>query len=148
MKKAMILALLAAGGRTGLASAGTFGAGVVVGDPTGLTGKYMMNDAQGMDFGFNLAGTAAIYGDYLWHSWNMLPQPASGRLGAYLGAGPRVQLEGDNTFTLRALAGLAYRMAPAPVEFFLEAGPAFSLNPDRNVSADVGLGARFMFGPR
>ncbi|MBI5630611.1 MAG: hypothetical protein HY921_06985 [Elusimicrobia bacterium] len=125
---------------------GSFGAGVILGDPTGLTLKTWVDDRQAFDVGVGFSGDAAFYADYLLHAWDVLPQPSQGRLGAYLGLGPRVETQRDATFGIRTLGGVDYWIANRPIELFLEAGPVFRLAPERQVDVDAGLGVRLYFG--
>lgn len=148
MKRAILVcALVLAGGDVWAQRAGLFGAGVTLGDPTGLSLKYWLDETKAVDAGVGFSGDAAFYGDFLWHSYDLLPQPDRGRLGAYVGAGPRIETERRETaLGIRTLGGLNYWIAEHPIEVFLEAGPVFRLAPDRDVDVDAGLGVRFYFG--
>jgi hypothetical protein len=125
---------------------GGFGAGVVVGDPTGLTVKTWIDSSRALDAGVGFSGEATFYADYLWHAWDVFPQPSQGKLGAYVGGGPRIETRRDAEFGLRALAGVDYWIAGRPIEVFFEAGPVLRLTPGRGVGVDGGLGVRFYFG--
>src|SRR5690349_9004520 len=105
MKILLLTAALALISVNAYAQAGKFGAGVVVGDPTGVTVKYWIDNAFAFDAGVGFSGDATFYGDLLWHSWNIIPQPERGRMGAYVGVGPRVETDRDSTVGLRTLAG-------------------------------------------
>ena len=124
------------------------GVGVIVGDPMGGTAKLWLNDTVAVDFGVGLSGDAAIWGDVLWHAWDLFPQPPQGRLGAYVGMGPRVEAANDTQFALRTMAGLTWRLPRHPIELFAEAGPVFRLTQGGAVDADGGVGVRFYFGKR
>ena len=83
-----IICMLAAGASTLRAQqAGDFGAGVILGNPTGATAKLWLTDSQALDAGLGFSTGLALYGDYLWHSWKVLPQPSQGKLPVYLGLG-------------------------------------------------------------
>lgn len=146
MRKLILASVLVTLGGTAWAQqAGQFGAGVVVGDPTGVTAKYWIDPAFAVDGGVGFSGDAAFYADLLWHTWDLLPQPQKGKLGAYVGFGPRVETDRDTTLGLRTLAGVNYWVPNHPVEIFLDAGPVFNLSPNRGVDVDAGLGVRFYF---
>jgi len=141
------LVLVAAGGNAWSQQAGQFGAGVVLGVPIGGTAKYWLNDRQAFDFGVGFGdGDTVLYGDFLWHAWNIFPQPQKGKLGAYVGVGPRLETADEAEFAIRTMAGLDYWVENNPIELFLEGGPVFRFTPSSDVSADVGLGVRFYFG--
>ena len=140
------LAGLAWAGPARAQQAGGFGAGVIVGDPTGVTVKGWLDDRHAFDAGVGFSGDAAIYADYLWHAWDLFPQPGKGRLGGYVGAGPRIETQRDTAFGIRTLGGLAYWAASHPIELFFEVGPVFRLSPESQVDVDAGLGVRFYFG--
>src|SRR5690606_19289039 len=48
---------------------GPLGLGILLGDPTGFTGKYWMDQRSAADFGlaFDFGDYFVIYGDYLYH---------------------------------------------------------------------------------
>ena len=155
----LILALivLAFGSDLWAQQAGQVGAGMIIGNPFGLTAKYWMNDTQAIDAGVGF-GSPTLFADFLWNSWTVLPQPSQGKLGGYLGAGPEIDTEHwnnehrdadhrDTNIGIRTLAGINYWTAGYPIEFFLEAGPVFQLGSDSNVDVDAALGVRFYLGP-
>ena len=141
-----LLVLLTLCGTARAQKAGSFGGGVALGDPTGLTVKYWTGRDAAIDAGVGFSGDAALYADYLWHFWD-IPQPAQGKAAVYVGAGPRLETARRTAFAIRTLAGLSYWMPRHPIELFVEAGPVFRLEPDRGVDADFGLGVRFYFRP-
>ena len=126
-------------------SAGQAGVGVNVGDPMGLTGKYWLDHTRAVDVGASFAGDLALYGDFLWNAWDIFPQPKKGRLDAYVGLGPRLELTDDNDFGIRTVAGAAYWIENHPIEVYLEAGPVFQVIPNQRVDFDASLGVRFYF---
>lgn len=154
MKKAWLLALVLGLGSVSLATAqdaagparGMLGGGVILGNPAGLTGKLWLDSSRAIDAGVGFSGDAAFYMDFLWHAWDLFPQPKTGRLGAYAGVGPRLETRRDAKFGVRTMAGLAYWLPKRPIELFVEAGPVWRVAPDTGVEADGGLGVRFYFG--
>lgn len=129
------------------ATAGDIGFGVVVGEPIGGSAKLWLDDRLAGDFGAGFSeGNAAFWGDALWHDWTLLPQPKEGRLGLYLGAGPQLRTGDDERFGIRTIAGVSYRLAGHPLEFFAEAGPLFRLTQGGHVDAVGGAGLRVYVG--
>ena len=86
-----------------------------------------------------------VYGDYLWHGWDVIPQPSEGKAPVYLGLGAQVRTFHDAEFGLRAVAGAAYWLPRRPVEIFLEVVPVFRLTPGTSVGMGAGLGLRYYF---
>jgi hypothetical protein len=125
--------------------AGSVGAGVVLGNPTGVTGKVWIDGRQAVDVGLGYSTELAVYGDYLWHEWKTLPQPAEGRLPIYLGLGAQVRNMPSLELGIRTVAGAAYWLPRSPVEIFLEVVPVFRLTPGQSVGLDAGLGLRYYF---
>lgn len=122
------------------------GAGVIAGDPIGGTAKLWFNQDYALDLGVGFSGSTVLWGDMLWHAWNLLPQPEEGKLGVYFGAGPRLETGDDPEFGVRTIAGVSWRLKRQPIEFFIEAGPVFVVNRGGGVDADAGLGVRLYLG--
>ena len=148
MKKKLItgccMLMLAAGARA--QQAGKVGLGIIAGSPTGMTAKYWLDDTVAIDGGIGFSDNAVFYGDLLFNSWDLFPQPKKGKLAGYVGLGPRLETASDPQFGILTVAGLSYWVQNHPIEFFAEAGPVFRLAPDQDVDADGGLGVRFYFG--
>lgn len=148
MKKILIALVLAAAASPASAQ-GSFtevGAGVIAGDPIGGTAKLWLNRDYAIDLGVGFSGSTVLWGDILYHAWNVLPQPSEGKLGLYFGAGPRLETANDAEFGVRTIVGAAWRMSRHPLEFFVEAGPVFLLTQGGGVDADGGVGVRFYLG--
>ncbi len=128
--------------------AGAVGAGIVLGSPTGITGKLWIDGSRALDAGLGFGSDLSLYGDYLWHSWKVLPQPAEGKLPAYLGLGAQIGDSHHNNLGLRAVAGIAYWLPHDPVEIFFDIVPVlhFSHGGGTDVTASIGL--RYYFGRR
>lgn len=127
--------------------AGQMGGGVILGRPIGGTAKYWFKDTQGAGVGIGSDdGDFTFWGDYSWHSWDILPQPRQGTLGASLSLGGRFRDKKDEEFGFRTLAGLSYWFPKNPLELFLEVGPRFDV--DGDVEFDGGVGVRYYFGRR
>lgn len=125
--------------------AGDAGVGVILGAPTGITGKLWLDGSKAVDIGLGWHSELTVYGDYLWHGWDVLPQPPEGKMPVYLGLGAQVRTYRDAEFGLRAVAGIAYWLPRHPVELFLEIVPVFRLMPGTSVGLDAGLGLRYYF---
>ena len=148
MKKKILLSfvcLLAAAAPARAQKKGDAGVGVILGAPTGVTGKLWLDGTKAIDAGLGWNSELTVYGDYLWHGWDVLPQPSQGKLPVYLGLGAQVRTYRDAEFGVRAVAGIAYWLPSHPVEIFLEAVPVFFLTRDPGVGFDAGVGLRYYF---
>lgn len=147
MKVALLalVCLVAAASPSWAQKAGDFGAGVVLGAPTAVTAKLWLDDKRAVDAGLGWNSELTVYGDYLWHGWDVLPKPSQGKLPIYLGLGAQVRTYRDAEFGLRAVAGVAYWLPNDPIELFLELVPVFRLSPGTSVGAEAGAGLRYYF---
>ena len=127
-----------------------FGIGVIAGQPTGITLKYMLNDTHGIDFGAGWRTSENnqyhVYGDYLYHLNDLITVP-KGQLPLYVGLGARwlVRDDKDDKFGLRLPLGVEYLFANAPLGAFAEVVPVLNLSPDTDFDLEGGIGIRFFF---
>jgi len=126
-----------------------FGAGLMLGEPTGASLKYWLSDESAIDglVGFSFDDTDfSIHADYLYHFNDLVPLDEN-RLAVYVGGGPRYRARDhrDDLFGLRTVGGVAYIFDDIPVDVFFEVGPVFDVAPDFKVRYTVGIGARFWF---
>lgn len=127
-----------------------FGAGVMAGEPTGLTFKFMLDDTHGVDFGggWETSGDDEIYiyADYLYHLNDLITVP-TGRLPLYFGGGLRFidRDKRDDKFGVRIPIGVEYLFESVPLGAFAEAVPVLNLNPDTDFDLEGGIGIRFFF---
>jgi hypothetical protein len=143
----LLIALLAGGA----ASAGEhdFGLGVIVGEPTGLSGKLWLDRRAAIDgaLAWDLSGDDAfhIHGDFLLHAWDLI-RVEKGSLPVYYGIGGRIEFEDDDDlFGLRIPLGLEYLFPSRRVDLFIEFVPILDLVPETEVRGNGGAGARFFF---
>ena len=139
-----------------------FGAGFVVGLPTGLSFAYRKDGSPiwfdaALAWRFDNGGGLLLQGDVEWtlatlHSpeWEDIHFPV------YVGVGPRflsnvgpgVTNNGsDDYLGLRVPVGMSVYHTDVPLEGFLELGPVIKLFPTTGVGFDIVVGARFYFGP-
>ncbi len=134
---------LAADGRT-------FGIGVIAGEPTGITGKYMLNETNAIDVGIGWETSGDnefhVYGDYLFHFYNLITVK-KGSLPAYVGGGLRFvdRDNNDNEFGIRIPVGIEYLFEDVALGAFAELVPVLNLTPDTDFDFEGGIGIRFYF---
>ncbi len=145
--------------------ANEFGLGLIVGEPTGPTGKLWLSHESAVDFGlaFSFDHYTLIYSDYLYHFPGAFgaSSPFAARLVPYIGIGGAMAFASDrdhgndrpyfgrgrDTFGLgiRVPLGMEW-FAPRPrLGVFAEIVPGVALIPDTSSFVDAGLGARFYF---
>ena len=137
---------------------GSFGAGLVIGEPTGLSARLYLKDDQALQVAAGYAFVSSglqINADYCIHPW-ILQTKEMYTLPAYLGAGVRAVLydagpQADDYFAigLRAVVGVVMDFKTVPMDAFLEiAGVveyAFQDDKKFGLGLNAGAGARYYF---
>lgn len=128
-----------------------FGAGIVLGEPTGLTAKVWMGEHSALDaavaWSFVGDGSLYVHGGYLFH----FASPVGideGELLPYAGAGAKVVFADDPEVAIRVPLGAGYFFEDVPIELFLEIAPGLQLFPETSVDVTGGIGGRYYFRPR
>lgn len=121
----------------------------MVGEPTGLTVKYWLNESWAVDGAiaesFHRENGLQLNSDILWHKFGLFDVP-EGRLVPYLGAGVRAKFQnGEDEFGIRFPIGVAYMFGHRPIDVFLEVAPILTHTPSVRGDFNVVLGARFWF---
>ncbi len=113
---------------SGRAEKGTFGAGLIIGEPTGITAKLYVNDDQALQAAAGFAfvgGGIHMHVDYVFHPL-ILQTRDSFVLLAYIGPGVRLiqYRDGrDNDFValgVRGVGGLLFDFKDNPLDAFVE----------------------------
>jgi len=132
-------------------AAGNVGVGLMLGSPTGLSAKYWLDQktAVDTDIGWGWGGGTTFVADYLWHdfsAFSFIKDPATdGKLAFVVGAGARVQTDGNDPFGLRAVFGLSYFFPRNPFELYAEIVPVLVLVDHPDGDLDGGVGFRYYF---
>ena len=127
-----------------------FGLGIIVGEPTGLSGKLWLSKTSAIDgavaWSFEGEDAFHLHGDYLLHSFNLI-RVDKGKLPLYYGIGGRIKFteDDDARVGLRIPVGLAYIFSGERVDIFLEIVPLLDLVPDTDFSLNGGIGVRYFF---
>ena len=127
-----------------------FGVGVIIGEPTGITIKYMLDDKSAIDagVGWETSGDNEfhIHGDYLYHMNDLIKVP-HGKLPLYFGGGLRFinREKKKNKFGIRVPVGIEYLFENVPLGAFFELVPVLNLSPDTEFDFEAGIGIRFFF---
>ena len=141
---------------------GSLGLGLIIGEPTGISGKLYLQDDQAVQaaLGFTFVnGGLHAHADYVFHPW-ILEEREAFTLPAYVGPGIRVLQHragrgADDDFRIgaRAVAGLLFDFKEIPLDVFVEVAGIVEIrfgsdNPDVNgfgLALNGGLGARYYF---
>jgi hypothetical protein len=131
-------------------SHGPIGLGIILGEPTGLTGKLLFGThgfQLHLGYGIERRGRFVLIGDYLFHFLQAIPPiQNAGRLAPYVGVGGRLGVRDDNALLgIRFPLGLAFFLRAAPIEFFVEIALGIGLIPETVAIIDGGIGGRFYF---
>jgi hypothetical protein len=159
----IVLLIIAAFGITELCAqgpkGGSFGFGIIIGEPTGLTGKIWTAGDQALAFslGTSYLGKLRIGVDYLWH----FDAFKSRIVKMYAGPGLAVGFgesggwvyynknrywykDADETgFGVRGVFGINIIPRNAPVEIFGELGVMIGLSPLARADVEGAIGIRF-----
>ena len=127
---------------------GSVGVGVILGEPTGLSGKFWLNEFEAIDAGvaYSFFGESSfsLHADYLYHDLDMIIDEHE--IPVYYGFGFRYRaLENDAGFGARGVMGVLWYHPEVPVDIFFEIVPVFELFPATSLNLDIAIGGRFYF---
>jgi hypothetical protein len=78
---------------------GKLGAGIIIGEPTGASLKYWLNDTMALDgavgWSYRRHSDLYLHSDILWHDFDLIPV-SQGQLPLYFGVGGLVRFRDDN----------------------------------------------------
>lgn len=149
---AMILTL----GFSHAAKAGDFGLGVMIGDPTGISGKVYRSKTHAVDGAVSWALNGDyfyLHGDHLWQKSAAFKLDRTA-LDFFFGLGVRLAFHDSSTskttkndflLGVRGPVGLAYTFSDPRIELFGELALVMNLIKSTSVDFDGGLGARYYF---
>jgi hypothetical protein len=129
---------------------GRFGAGLILGEPTGASLKYWLNDTLAVDgaigWSFHRETDLHLHSDVLWHKFDLISVP-EGRMPLYFGVGARVKFRDndDDQVGIRVPVGVSYIFEKVPVDIFLEVAPVIDFTPSVRGGFTAGIGARYWF---
>ncbi|HVK75098.1 MAG TPA: hypothetical protein VM734_17335 [Kofleriaceae bacterium] len=141
-----------------------FGLGLILGAPTGLSGKYFYSEDKAIDFAVGFLGRYRgrdglhVHVDHLWHPVSLVSDSAF-ELPLYVGVGGRFysfdwddndRYDDGQVLGVRVPVGIAFDFNNVPLDIFVEL--AFVLDfyvsdYDDNVDGDFngGVGVRYWF---
>ena len=123
----------------------SFGIGIILGEPTGLSAKLWTGSNNAFDFGvawsFGDNGHMLLQADYVWHSG--LSSTSSGKFALYYGIGGRIIFSDKPDVGVRIPIGLDYVFSSAPIDIFVEVVPIMDFIPSTDFELNGGIGIRF-----
>jgi hypothetical protein len=138
----------------------TFGLGLVVVEPIGLSAKYYLSESTALDFAFGEYDRfrddddLGVHADFLWHPFTIATTDPF-LLPLYFGIGARVLddedgPDGDDDVNVgvRGPLGVALDFNRVPLDVFFELALIIELvddEDDDNVDLDAALGIRYYF---
>ena len=145
------------------ADKGTFGVGIILGEPTGITAKLYLKDDQAVQAAIGSAfigGGLSVHADYVFHPYILQSRP-SFVLPVYVGPGVRLidytsgrsDAAGNNgsAFALgvRVVGGLLFDFKTVPLDAFIEVAPVleyeFGSGGGAALKLNAGAGVRYYF---
>ena len=142
---ALFAAALVAPATASAQSSGGTGIGVVVGEPTGLTARFMRggnNFQVHAAWSFSDEAALQLNGDYL-RSGELDTDPM---MPFYFGIGARLKFADDALLGVRFPVGLNHFFEGAPFEVFAEVVPILNLIPDTELDFNGAVGVRYYLG--
>jgi hypothetical protein len=126
---------------------GPFSVGVILGEPTGISGKAWIGQLSAIDlalaWSFVAEGRIYVHADY--QQYFDFGQPDAGRLLFYGGIGGKLYVGADVELGVRLPLGVLYEIEQIPLEVFLEVAPGISIFPATALDFGGGLGVRYRF---
>ena len=133
-----------------------FGLGFLLGEPTGLSLKYWIDDERAIDgaLAWALSENDAfqLHSDYLIHNFEL---SNSEQWPVYYGLGALLMFKDDagrrhdnheTVFGFRIPLGISYLFEEnTPYEFFFEIAPVLEVAPDVDLDFNASVGLRFYF---
>jgi hypothetical protein len=143
----VLMTLLLAGAAA--AQTGSFGLGIILGEPTGISFKQWLSDRNALDgaaaWSFGNVSAFHVHMDYLYHGPLSADIDHGGFL-YYVGIGGRLKAtEGDSRIGIRIPLGLDYVFDDTPIDIFFEVAPILDLAPSTDFRMNGSLGLRYFF---
>lgn len=137
---------------------GVFGLGLIVGEPTGLSGKYWLGSDRALDFAFGASFFTdfRLHATYLYHIdvfdnqrvplYYGFGGSISGRTGRIAEFGGGADRNRHRTgLGVRGSVGVSYLLPTAPFDFFVEFGSVLIVFPPAALDIDLSIGVRYYF---
>jgi hypothetical protein len=147
--KTLVLIILTLLSTTVFAAGRDLGLGVMLGNPTGLNGKYWLGNNRAVDGGlaysFGRHTDLSIHSDYLLHNDSAFYLNDTHPLDLYYGIGGRMEFADDIEIGVRIPVGLVHKMNDGEADIFGEIAPIVDLFTKTGLEIHFAIGARYYF---
>jgi hypothetical protein len=147
--KTFLVLILVCMTSTLMAASNELGLGVILGNPTGLSGKYWLDDNAAVDGAFALSlgknTNLSLHSDYLLHKKSAFFLNDVHPLDLYFGAGGRLEFDDSVEIGIRLPVGLAHRLADQPADVFAEVAPIVDFVGRTGLEMHFAIGGRYYF---
>lgn len=148
MKTILLIALVVISS-TVFAQEGKKGVGLMLGNPTGLNGKYWLENNRAVDgglaFSFGKHTDLSIHSDYLLHNDAAFYLNDVHPLDLYYGIGGRMEFGDDIELGVRVPVGLVHNLKDQPADLFGEIAPIIDILGRVGLEMHFAVGARYYF---
>jgi hypothetical protein len=126
-----------------------FGLGIILGEPTGISGKLHLNNTSSVDaaigWSYYKYGSLHIHADYLSNITTLTEE-----VSFYIGAGGRIKIKNkdkqeDTKLAIRIPVGLTFEPNSIQIDVFAEIVPMLDLVPSSEFSFNAAVGIRYYF---
>lgn len=125
------------------------GIGLMLGNPTGLNGKFWLNDEHAIDGGLGVSlgkhNDFTMHSDYLFHSFSAFYLNDTVPLDLYYGVGARMEFADDIELGLRVPVGLAHVIKESNSDVFAEVAPILDFAGRTGVELHIAVGGRYYY---
>lgn len=139
----------------------SFGLGIMLGEPSGVSAKLFTSKTTAFNFGIGLSiggdrigaydgkydGGSRIHfhADYLLHVYNAIG--STEQFPIYYGIGARINSGGgySSSIAVRFVGGIAWMPRDIPIDLFIELVPSLQLTSQPGFAIDSAIGARYYF---
>ena len=135
----------------GAKSAPGFGLGVIIGSPTGLSGKYTLSRDRAIDAALGWDGSSSTHFtmSHLWMQQRLFSVERES-VDLFYGVGGSLRTNSSHAdnrtlFAVRAPVGLSIFFAKPRLEPFFQLALNLGLVPSSSVFFDAGIGVRYIF---
>ena len=132
-----------------MASPGTTGVGIALGNPTGLSAKHWLSKQQAVDgaagWSFGKKTEFSMHSDFLLHNHGAFFFNDDYPLDLYYGIGGRLEFSDEIELGLRVPVGLAHEFSEQKADIFAEVAPIMNLISETGFELHLLIGARYYF---
>jgi hypothetical protein len=125
------------------------GIGISFGNPTGLNGKYWVDDKRAIDASLGLSlgvhSDVSMHSDYLFHHPEAFYLNEVHPLDLYYGLGGRMEFADDIELGIRFPIGISHQFKEQDADLFFETAPVLEILTKKGLELHLLFGARYYF---